>query len=221
MPSALQAQGRVRVRTEPTRADAVWRWATTRRSRRVVPVDECPVHSRRANRLAFALARSPRARARPRAGPALDASCVTSSSVRPDDREALVLLVVTRNDKSLRKPLRAFLASGTGPTALFVTVARSRRPVHGRRHGCLRIDGREPHRAARAGPTFLISPTAFFQTNPIAAAVPWTPWSPRGRGPGGTDRCASSISMRAAGCSRCPWPVRGHSVTPSKRTRRP
>jgi len=141
------------------------------RSHRVVPVVECPVHSVRANQLAFAL-RDHLARAHvTAAGPRLE-GIVRYVVIRTshDDREALVLLVVTRNDKSLRKPLRAFLASDARPDGLFVTV-HDRDDPYMIGDVLLRIDGRAQIRETRLGPTFLLSPTAFFQTNPDAAAA--------------------------------------------------
>ena len=122
------------------------------KSRRVVPVDECPVHSRRANRLAFALG-DHLARAHIRAaGPRLD-GILRHVVVRTtsDDREALVLLVVTRNDKSLRKPLRAFLGLCGSARRAVRDDPRSRRPLPRRRHGA--SDRRpRPDQGARAGP---------------------------------------------------------------------
>jgi 23S rRNA (uracil1939-C5)-methyltransferase len=141
------------------------------RSRRVVPVVECPVHSVRANQLAFAL-RDHLARAQvTAAGPRLE-GIVRYVVIRTshDDREALVLLVVTRNDKTLRKPLRAFLAWEGRPDGLFVTV-HDRDDPYMVGDVLLRIDGRTHIRETRLGPTYLLSPTAFFQTNPDAAAA--------------------------------------------------
>jgi 23S rRNA (uracil1939-C5)-methyltransferase len=141
------------------------------RTRRVVPVVECPVHGRRANRLAFAL-RDHLARAGvPAAGPALD-GVLRQLVVRTtaDEREALMLLVVTRNDPVLRKPIRAFLASADKPDGLFITVhARDDPFMVGERP--IRIDGAAHVREHVTGTTMLLSPTAFFQTNPIAARV--------------------------------------------------
>src|SRR5262249_3073301 len=77
-------------------------------SNRIVPVEECPVHSSRANRIAFAL-RDRLARAGiTAAGPALT-GVLRHLIIRTsqDDREAVAMLVVTRNDKSLRKPVRS------------------------------------------------------------------------------------------------------------------
>ena len=141
------------------------------RSRRVVPVVECPVHSARANQLAFAL-RDHLSRAQvTAAGPRLE-GILRHVVIRTthDDREALVMLVVTRNDKSLRKPLRAFLASEGRPDGLFVTV-HDRDDPYMVGDMLLRIDGQSHIRETRLGPGFLLSPTAFFQTNPDAAAV--------------------------------------------------
>ena len=141
------------------------------RSRRVVPVVECPVQSVRANALAFAL-RDHLSRAQvTAAGPRLE-GILRHVVIRTthDDREALVLLVVTRNDKSLRKPLRAFLAADGRPDGLFVTV-HDRDDSYMVGDVVLRIDGRTHIRETRLGPTYLLSPTAFFQTNPDAAAA--------------------------------------------------
>lgn len=141
------------------------------RSRRVVAVTECPVHSTRANQLAFAL-RDQLARAQvTAAGPRLD-GILRHVVVRTthDDREALVLLVVTRNDKALRTPLRAFLASDARPDGLFVTV-HDRDDPYMVGDVLVRVDGPTHIRETRVGPTFLISATAFFQTNPEAASA--------------------------------------------------
>ena len=141
------------------------------RSRRVVPVVECPVHSGRANALAFAL-RDHLSRGQvTAAGPRLE-GVLRHVVIRTthDDSEALVMLVVTRNDKSLRKPLRAFLASDGKPDGLFVTV-HDRDDPYMVGDVLLRIDGRPHIKETRLGPTYLLSPTAFFQTNPDAAAA--------------------------------------------------
>jgi 23S rRNA (uracil1939-C5)-methyltransferase len=140
-------------------------------SRRVVPIEECPVQSDRANRLAFSL-RDRLARAGIRAaGPRLD-GIVRHLIVRTshDDREALALLVVTRNDKALRAPLRAWLASKERPEALFITE-HDRDDPYMVGDSVLRIDGPAHIRETRIGPALLLSPTAFFQTNPDAAAA--------------------------------------------------
>jgi 23S rRNA (uracil1939-C5)-methyltransferase len=143
-----------------------------RGSKTIVPVDECPVHSTRANRLAFAL-RDHLARAGvPAAGTRPGSGILRHVVVRTthDEREAIVLLVVTRNDKALRAPLRAFLASPDRPTGLFVSVHQRADPyLMG--DDPIRIDGRDHVREDRLGLGFLVSPSAFFQTNPDGAAI--------------------------------------------------
>ena len=92
-------------------------------SRDVVAVDECPVHSARANRIAFAL-RDELVRARvPAAGPHLEGvlrHLIVRTSA--DERDAVAMLVVTRNEPSLRRPVRALLASAERPDGLFVNL---------------------------------------------------------------------------------------------------
>lgn len=142
-----------------------------RGSQRVVAVDECPVHSARGNRIAFAL-RDRLAEARiSAAGPNL-AGILRHLIVRTtaDDREAVAMLVVTRNDKSLRKPVRALLESEDAPDGFYVNI-------HDKPGSLMvgdetvRIAGHAQVRERVGGITFRISPTAFFQTNVRAAEV--------------------------------------------------
>ncbi len=139
--------------------------------RTVVPVAECPVHSARANRIAFRL-RDELIRARvPAAGPDL-AGVLRHLMVRTsaDERDAVAMLVVTRNVPTLRKPVRALLASEDRPDGFFVNIHdRPSSYMVGRE--TVRIDGHAHVRERTVGPTFLVSPTAFFQTNPTAAAA--------------------------------------------------
>jgi 23S rRNA (uracil1939-C5)-methyltransferase len=140
-------------------------------SRRVVPIHECPVHSERANRLAFSLCdRLAKAGIRA-AGPRRD-GVLRYLVVRTthDDRQALAMLVVTRNDKALRAPLRAWLRSPVRPEALFLSEHDRDDPFMVG-STVLRIDGPTHLRETRVGPTMLLSPGAFFQTNPDAAAA--------------------------------------------------
>ncbi|MFN7982003.1 MAG: 23S rRNA (uracil(1939)-C(5))-methyltransferase RlmD [Vicinamibacterales bacterium] len=142
-----------------------------RGTKRVVPVSECPVHSVRGNRIAFTL-RDYLATARiEAAGPSLS-GILRYVIVRTtaDEREAVAMLVVTRNDKSLRAPLRAFLASPERPDGLFVNINDDPGPLMvGDR--TIKIAGRAQVREQVGGVSYLISPTAFFQTSPAAAAV--------------------------------------------------
>jgi 23S rRNA (uracil-5-)-methyltransferase RumA len=140
-------------------------------SHRIVAVQTCPVHARRANELAFAL-RDQLVKARiPAAGAALE-GILRHVVIRTsqDETEAVVMLVVTRNDKSLRRPLRAFLAGPDPPTGLLVNVHYRPGPYMVGDE-TIRIAGRSSIRENALGPAFLVSPTAFFQTNPEAAAA--------------------------------------------------
>lgn len=140
-------------------------------SRIVVPVRECPVHAARANRIAFALHRHLAAARVPAAGPDLD-GLLRHVIVRTthDEREAVAMLVVTRNDRSLRRPVRAFLAGPERPTGFFVNVHDRPGPFMVGRE-TIRIDGRSHVREEWPGAAFLVSPTAFFQTNPEGARL--------------------------------------------------
>jgi len=138
-------------------------------SKRIVPIDECPVHSARANQIAFEL-RDQLARARvpaaDRPGGLLRHVIVRTTE---DDGEAIAMLVVTRNDRLLRAPVRRFLASSSAPDGFLVNVnARATPLMVG--DETLRIDGRTHARQHDvAGADFLIAADAFFQTNVGAA----------------------------------------------------
>ena len=139
--------------------------------RAVVPIAECPVHGDRANRIAFRL-RDELVRARVPAAGADLSGVLRHLIVRTsaDDRDAVAMLVVTRNAPILRKPVRALLASPERPDGFFINVhPRPSSYMIGRE--TLRIDGHAHVRERQVGPTFLVSPTAFFQTNPVAAST--------------------------------------------------
>ena len=141
------------------------------RSQRVVAIVECPVHASRANRLAFALhAHLVRARVTA-AGPRLR-GILRHLIVRTtrDGREAVAMLVVTRNDKSLRTPIRALLAGPEAPDGFFLNIHDRPGPYMVGRE-TIRIAGRSQVRQSVGGVSFLISPTAFFQTNVEAAEI--------------------------------------------------
>ena len=140
-------------------------------TQQVVPVVECPVHASRANRIAFAL-RDALARARvPAAGPRLD-GILRHVLVRTthDERQAVAMLVVTRNDRRLRAPIRSVLDGPDAPTGFLVNVHDRPGPYMVGRE-TLKIDGRPQVRETHLGLPFLISPIAFFQTNVDAAAT--------------------------------------------------
>jgi 23S rRNA (uracil1939-C5)-methyltransferase len=144
-------------------------------SKGIVPVDECPVHSARANRIAFALrdrlARAGIAAADARGGILRHLVVRTTD----DDAEAVAMLVVTRNDKSLRAPVRGLLASVDAPDGFFININTEAGPymvgdetikIAGLGH--VRERGIAGVTSAR-GIAFLVSPDAFFQTNVGAA----------------------------------------------------
>jgi 23S rRNA (uracil1939-C5)-methyltransferase len=140
-------------------------------SQRIVQVEECPVQSARANRIAFAL-RDRLARAGiSAAGPALT-GVLRHLIIRTseDDREAVAMLVVTRNDKALRSPVRALLESQERPDGFFINVHDKPGPFMVGPE-TIRIHGRSHVRETVGGLSYLISPSAFFQTNVRAAAV--------------------------------------------------
>jgi 23S rRNA (uracil1939-C5)-methyltransferase len=140
-------------------------------SSRVIAIVECPVHSDRANRMAFQL-HDLLARARiAAAGPDLR-GVLRHLLIRTtrDDREAVAMLVVTRNDKALRAPIRKFLATAERPSGFFLNIHDKPGPFMVGRE-TLRLDGRSHVRERLGNISYLISPTAFFQTNAAVAAA--------------------------------------------------
>jgi 23S rRNA (uracil1939-C5)-methyltransferase len=144
-------------------------------SNRIVAINECPVHSARANRIAFAL-RDRLVRANVTAADA-PGGVLRHLIVRTtaDEREAVAMLVVAHNDKALRTPVRGLLESKEAPDGFFVNINTRPGPFmvgaetlkiagrsHVRERGITNRDG-------SALVDFLVSPDAFFQTNVDAA----------------------------------------------------
>ncbi|HEX8028574.1 MAG TPA: 23S rRNA (uracil(1939)-C(5))-methyltransferase RlmD [Vicinamibacterales bacterium] len=132
-------------------------------SQQVIPISECPVHHERGNRIAFAL-RDRLMRAR------IPAGILRHVIVRATDdgREASAMLVVTRNDKSLRNPVRGLLASAEKPDGFFVNIHNKPGPFMVGDE-TIKIEGRSHVKEVIDGVSYLVSPTAFFQTNVGAA----------------------------------------------------
>jgi 23S rRNA (uracil1939-C5)-methyltransferase len=137
-------------------------------SQRIVPIEECPVHHERGNRIAFGIA-SAFARSASFGGtsPLLRHVIVRTTA---DGREATAMLVVRRNDKSLRAPVKRFLASPDRPEGFFVNI-HDRPGPYMVGDETIKIDGRSHVKEVVNGVSYLVSPTAFFQTNVGAAAI--------------------------------------------------
>jgi 23S rRNA (uracil1939-C5)-methyltransferase len=156
-----------------------------RGSQAVIEVDQCAVHANEGNRVAFAV-RDALANARidganPDGGRGIARHIVvrvtgrqgranTDNRANPADQETEVLatLVVSRNDKRLRPAMRAITGGAGAPDGLALNVNSRPGPYlfgDETRH----LHGRRRVRERVAGVSFLISATAFFQTNVRAA----------------------------------------------------
>jgi 23S rRNA (uracil1939-C5)-methyltransferase len=140
----------------------------------VIEVRECPVHAEAGNRIAFTMHAAYR-RAGVRAwtpdDPRRDALRGLVVRVSGDEREALATLVVAHDgDRRLRDATKRLIAERATGRGLHLNV-------HGRDDGFIfgsdtrRLEGVDRVRETVAGVSFLISPTAFFQTNVAAAEV--------------------------------------------------
>lgn len=179
-------------------------------SRQVVPVTECPVHAPRANALAFSLAAHLRRARIPAAGPRLDGILrhVVIRTTR-DEREAVVLLVVTRNDKRLRAPIRAFLDGPDAPSGFLLNVHDRPGPYMVGRE-TLTIAGRSAVKETALHAPYLVSPASFFQTNIDAARV-LVDLVTAGVGSGAPQRVLDLYS--GSGLFALPLAAAGHRVT--------
>jgi 23S rRNA (uracil1939-C5)-methyltransferase len=142
-----------------------------RGSQSIVPVAECPVHSDRGNRVAFAL-RDHLARAGIGAAGSSRSGVLRHLLVRTsqDGPQAVAMLVVTRNDKALRKPVRALLDSDERPDGFLINIHDGPGPFMVGPE-TLRIAGQRHIHETINGMSYLVSPAAFFQTNAVAAAA--------------------------------------------------
>jgi 23S rRNA (uracil1939-C5)-methyltransferase len=143
-----------------------------RGSRSVVPVSSCPVHATRGNATAFTLHDILGALEIPPASP--DGGGVARHvviRVGHASGERLATLVVTRrDDKRLRLASRRLLAAPEAPDGLYLNVHdKPNAWLFGR--DTVHLHGRTRLREDVGGVSFLVSPTAFFQTNVSAAAT--------------------------------------------------
>ena len=90
--------------------------------------------------------------------------------VTQDGRQASAMLVVHRNDKSLRTPVKKFLASPEKPDGFFINIHDQPGPFMVGDE-TIKIEGRSHVKEVVNGVSYLVSPTAFFQTNVGAAAA--------------------------------------------------
>ena len=139
-----------------------------RGSRRVIPIVECPVHDERGNAFAF-IARDVFASALHSGGAAGTLrSLAVRAGVHTDELMATLVVSDDRN-RAVRTATRHLL-DVTPPTSMHVNVhARDDRFIFGRR--TRRLHGPARMRETILGATFLMSPTAFFQTNIRAAEI--------------------------------------------------
>ena len=137
----------------------------------VVPVEECPVHAARANRIAFALRDALASSAVAGAG-AATGGLVRHVVVRTtrDEKEAVAMLVATREDPALEAPLRALLDGPERPEGLVLNLHDRPGPYLVGRQS-VRVSGPGHVKEEGLGPAFFVSPAAFFQTNVAAAAT--------------------------------------------------
>lgn len=149
-----------------------------RGSRRVVPVRECPVHDERGNLVAFRLfdafsragvAAADTSPGAHRPGPPPGVLRSLALRVATGTPELMATLVVANDrDKRLRAGTRRALRGDPSPTALHLNIhPHGDAFIFGR--DTRRILGPERLREIVSGTSFLISPTAFFQTNVRAA----------------------------------------------------
>lgn len=132
-------------------------------SQRIIPIEECPVHHERGNRIAFAL----RDRLAPgRIPPGILRHIIVRTT--QDGKQASAMLVVRSNEKVLRGPVKKFLASAERPDGFFINIHPKPGPYMVGDE-TIKIDGRSHVKEVVNGVSYLVSPTAFFQTNVGAA----------------------------------------------------
>jgi 23S rRNA (uracil1939-C5)-methyltransferase len=138
-----------------------------------LPVVECPVHVASGNDTAFAVREALRAAGIEAWSSGRGRGVARHLVVRvaPASGERLATLVVAdAADPRLRRVTRAVLASPAAPDGWHLNVHAGRGPwLFGAE--TRRLHGRARLREHVAGATFLVSPTAFFQTNTAAAGA--------------------------------------------------
>jgi 23S rRNA (uracil1939-C5)-methyltransferase len=139
-----------------------------RGTRRVIPVAACPVHDQRGNALAYRF----RDAFRTSGAHSCDESALRGLAVRvgANTPEVMATLVLSGDaDRRLRHATRQVIEADASTSVHVNLHPRGDAYVFGRE--TRRIAGSERLREEVAGVSFLISPTAFFQTNVRAADI--------------------------------------------------
>jgi 23S rRNA (uracil1939-C5)-methyltransferase len=143
-----------------------------RRSSSVLPVDECPVHAPGGNAIAFRAAEELRRAGIPPASSDLARGTLRHLVVRvaASTGERLLTAVIRRLDRRVPDALLRVESAGPDETSLHVNLHPEDDPyLFG--ETTKKVRGRDRLRDQLAGVSYLMSPTAFFQTNVAAAAV--------------------------------------------------
>ena len=135
----------------------------------MVPVTECLVHSDRANRVAFAIKDAMAASRVPVATERGGLLRHVVVRVTEDEKEAVAVVVATEEHRALDAPLRQIVSSRQKPEGLLLNLHDQASPYLFGPH-TVRIDGLGHVKETALGPSFLSSPTGFFQTNIHGAA---------------------------------------------------
>jgi 23S rRNA (uracil1939-C5)-methyltransferase len=141
-----------------------------RGTRRVIPVDECPVHDARGNALAFAIHHH-FLRRRVQADDGRD-GVVSSLAVRVGAaRGELMATIVARNDRDRRLRAATRDAMADAPDAAFHLNLHPANSPYIFGPETRRLQGHERLREEVGGASFLVAADAFFQTNVAAAEL--------------------------------------------------
>lgn len=135
----------------------------------VAPVTECLVHSDRANRVAFAIKDAMAANRIPVATERVGLLRHVVVRVTEDESEAVAVVVATEEHRALDAPLRHIAGSRQKPEGLLLNLHDQASPYLFGPH-TVRVDGLGHVKEMALGPSFLSSPTGFFQTNIHGAA---------------------------------------------------
>jgi 23S rRNA (uracil1939-C5)-methyltransferase len=132
-----------------------------------------------------------------------------------DEREAVAMLVVTRDDEALRAPLAALASGAEAPEGLVLNLHDRPGPYLVGRES-RRVAGSGHVREETLGPSFLVSPSSFFQTNVLAAATLVRLVTEALPG----DRLAVLDLYAGSGLFALPLSARGHRVTAVEESRK-